>query len=68
VASGDAGVGGNSIDPYGHAHGGMSLRLIKTQGEPPPVSLWRVPLARLRAEGRALLDATAPILSGEITD
>ncbi|MBP8232529.1 MAG: hypothetical protein KAY22_09500 [Rhizorhabdus sp.] len=68
VASGDAGIGGNSIDPYGHAHGGMSLRLIKTQGEPPPVSLWRVPLARLRAEGRALLDATPPIQSGEITD
>ncbi len=68
VASGDAGIGGNRIDPYGHAHGGMSLRLIKTQGEPPPVSLWRVPLARLRAEGRALLDATPPIQSGEITD
>ncbi|WP_165324039.1 hypothetical protein [Rhizorhabdus phycosphaerae] len=68
IASGDAGIGGNRIDPYGHAHGGMSLRLIKTQGEPPPVSLWRVPLERLRAEGRALLDATPPILSGEITD
>ncbi|MFZ5706830.1 MAG: hypothetical protein ACOY5R_16385 [Pseudomonadota bacterium] len=68
IASGDAGIGGNRIDPYGHAHGGMSLRLIKTQGEPPPVSLWRVPLVRLRAEGRALLDATPPILSGEITD
>ncbi len=68
IASGDAGIGGNAIDPYGHAHGGMSLRLIKTQGEPPPVSLWRVPLARLRAEGRALLDSMPPIQSGEITD
>lgn len=68
VAASDPGIGGNHVDPFGHRHGGMSLRLIKTEGEPPPVSLWRVPLADLAASGRALLETTAPIESGEITD
>lgn len=68
IAASDPGIGGNRIDPYGHRHGGMSLRLIKTEGEPPAVSLWRVPFAELAAKGRALLDATAPIESGDITD
>jgi hypothetical protein len=68
VAAEDPGIGGNHVDPFGHRHGGMSLRLIKTEGEPPPVTLWRLPAARLKAEGRAALDGIAPIVSGEITD
>jgi hypothetical protein len=68
VAAEDPGIGGNLIDPFGHRHGGMSLRLIKTQGEPPPVALWRLPLDRLHQEGRRALDAAEPIVSGEITD
>jgi len=68
IAAEDPGIGGNHIDPYAHRHGGMSLRLIKTEGQPPAVSLWRLPLARLKAEGRAALDHVAPIVSGEITD
>lgn len=68
VAARDPGIGGNWIDPYGHVHGGMSLRLIKTQGEPPEVRLRRVPLATLEASGRAALDQVEPIVSGEITD
>lgn len=68
VAAQDPGVGGNWIDPYGHAHGGMSLRLIKTEGEPPSVTLYRLPLEMLRSRGLAALDAVAPIVSGEITD
>lgn len=68
IAARDPGIGGNWIDPFGHRHGGMSLRLIKTEGEPPEVQLWRVGLARLEAEGAVALDAVEPIVSGEITD
>ena len=35
VADSDPGVGGNWIDPGGHVHGGMSLRLILTAAAPP---------------------------------
>lgn len=68
VAARDPGIGGNWIDPYGHVHGGMSLRLIKTEGEPPAVRLRRVPLPKLETLGIAALDEVEPIVSGEITD
>jgi len=68
IASDNPGIGGNHVDPFAHRHGGMSLRLIKTQGEPPPVKLWRLPVATLKAEGRAALDRNEPIVSGDITD
>jgi hypothetical protein len=68
IAEEDPGIGGNWIRPFGHVHGGMSLRLIKTAGEPPTVTLRRLPLARLRAEGGAALAAVQPLLSGEIED
>jgi hypothetical protein len=68
VAAQDPGVGGNHVDPYGHRHGGMSLRFIKTAGDPPPVTLHRLPLSVLRAKGLAALDDLTPIRSGEITD
>jgi len=68
IADTNPGVGGNWIDPYGHAHGGMSLRLIKTQGEPPPVTLHRLPLVTLAREGWAALTPETAIVSGEITD
>jgi hypothetical protein len=68
IADKDPGIGGNWLDPYGHAHGGMSLRLIKTQGEPPTVTLHRVPAAALARDGWAALGSVAAIVSGEITD
>lgn len=68
VADQDPEVGGNWTDPCGHHHGGMSLRLIKTGGEPPVVTLYRLPLATLRQQGLSELDAGSAILSGEITD
>jgi hypothetical protein len=68
IADSDPGIGGNWIDPYGHRHGGMSLRLIKTQGEPPGVTLHRLPLAVLARQGWSALDAAAAIESGEVTD
>lgn len=61
-------VGGNWLDPYGHHHGGMSLRLIKTEGEPPPVTLYRLPLATLRSKGLGDLPEELAIVSGDITD
>ena len=68
IADSDLGVGGNWIDTYGHAHGGMSLRLIKTQGEPPPVTLQRLTVAALARDGWAALTPESAIVSGEITD
>lgn len=68
IADQDPQVGGNWIDPYGHHHGGMSLRLIKTEGEPPAVALYRLPLTALRQHGLSGLDPATAIPSGEITD
>jgi hypothetical protein len=68
VAAQDPEVGGNHVDPYAHRHGGMSLRFIKTAGDPPPVTLHRLPLSVLRAKGLAALGDSTPIMSGEITD
>ena len=68
IASEDPGIGGNWIDPFGHVHGGMSLRFIKTASEPPAVSLYRVPLDTLRRDGLAALNNVQPIISGEIED
>jgi hypothetical protein len=68
VAEEDPGTGGNWIRPFGHVHGGMSLRLIKTAGEPPAVTLHRLPLALLREQGLAALATVAPIRSGEVED
>ena len=68
IAAADPGIGGNWVDPGGHVHGGMSLRLILTQAPPPKVSAYLLPLARLRAEGRAALSGAPPIESGEVAD
>lgn len=68
IADENPGVGGNWIDPAGHAHGGMSLRLIKTEGEPPAVTLYRVSLDVLKRDGLGVLQGMEPILSGELTD
>lgn len=72
IADEDPGItstwGGNWVDPGGHSHGGMSLRLIKTAGDPPPVTLHRVKLADLKQHGFAALEHVEPLTSGEITD
>jgi hypothetical protein len=68
IAEGDPGIGGNWIRPCAHVHGGMSLRLIKIEGEPPQVTLHRVALAALQTQGLAALAAIEPIVSGEVGD
>ena len=68
IAASDPGIAANWIDPGGHVHGGMSLRLIKTAGEPPAVTLRRLPLATLRTQREAALAAVEPVVSGEVTD
>src|SRR5262249_5642988 len=68
VADGDPGIGGNWLDPGGHVHGGMSLRLILTHAPPPRVSAWLLPLAELRSRGRRALESLRPIESGEVAD
>lgn len=68
IADTDPQVGGNWLDPYGHDHGGMSLRLIKADGAPPTVALHRLPVETLRNIGLQGLVAEQAIMSGEITD
>lgn len=66
VADQDPGINGNWIQPFGHAHGGMSLRFIGINGEPPEVVLRRVAISDLHRSGSSVLDAIGPILSGEV--
>jgi hypothetical protein len=68
IADEDPGVGGNWLDPGGHVHGGMSLRLILTQSPPPKVSAYLLPLATLRTQGRSALSGARVIESGEVSD
>ncbi len=68
IADEDPGIGGNWVSSFCHIHGGMSLRLIKTAGEPPAVTLHRVALADLKRDGYACLTAATAIVSGEVTD
>lgn len=67
IAIRDPGIPGNWIDPFGHAKGGMGLRLIKTE-TPPPVTSWLVDLADLEARGLACLDPATAVETGELTD
>ncbi len=68
IADSDPNIGGNWIDPGGHVHGGMSLRLILTAAAPPPVTAYLLPLAALREQGRAALSDARRIDSGEVAD
>jgi uncharacterized protein DUF1214 len=68
IADCDPGIGGNWLDPGGHVHGGMSLRLILTQAPPPPVTARLLPLETLRAGGRAALPGARITVSGEVAD
>jgi hypothetical protein len=68
IADRDPLIGGNWLDPAGHVHGGMSLRLILTQAPPPKVTAYLLPLEQLRVQGRAALAAARTLESGELTD
>jgi hypothetical protein len=68
IADTDPGIGGNWLDPGGHVHGGMSLRLILTRSPPPAVTAYLLPLEMLRARGRAALADARVIASGEVSD
>ena len=67
VADEDPGAGGNWLDSFQHATGVFSLRLIQTEGTP-TVTIWSVPLDRLRAEGFACLKDIEPVASGGASD
>ncbi len=66
IADRDPGVGGNWLDPGGHTHGGMSLRLILTQSPPPVVTVHRVSLAELERGGLAALKPEHALVSGDV--
>jgi hypothetical protein len=68
IAARDPGIGGNWLDPGGHVHGGMSLRLILTQAPPPRVSAYLLPLAELERAGRRALEQVPALESGEVSD
>jgi hypothetical protein len=68
IADRDPKIGGNWIDPGGHVHGGMSLRLILTDSAPPPVTAYLVPLEELRTRGRDALSPARALQSGEVSD
>jgi hypothetical protein len=65
IAERDPGIGGNWVDPYGHDTGGMSLRLIKTEGAP-VVTTHLVELAELTRLGWDSLNENTAITSGEV--
>jgi len=65
IADRNPGIGGNWIDPFGHVHGGMSLRLIKTPIAP-PVTLYRLPLGELEHKGWSALAEHQPLVSGQV--
>lgn len=67
IADEDPGVGGHWIDSFQHERGVFSLRLIKTEGGP-RVTIYRLPLDRLRSEGLKALESIEPISSGDVTD
>lgn len=68
VADGDPGISGNRLSPFGHVHGGMSLRFIglESGAEPPAVAIRRIDLASLQSGGDAALAAIEPLVSGEV--
>ncbi|MBY0510852.1 MAG: hypothetical protein K2P94_11990 [Rhodospirillaceae bacterium] len=66
IAEENPGIGGNWIDSYGHVRGVMGLRLILTT-KPPPITLHRLPLEKLKVAGWRGLNPADAIKSGEIT-
>lgn len=64
LAERDPEVGARWIDSYGHRHGVWSSRLIHVDGDPPDISVHRVPIEELRATGIEGLTPENAILSG----
>jgi hypothetical protein len=67
IAETDPGIGGNWVNSFSHEKGVWGLRFVKTTTTP-PVSLWRLQLAQLAAEGAALLGSEAPVATGNFVD
>jgi hypothetical protein len=65
VADTEPALPGNWIKPFGHRHGGMSLRFIKPEGDPPPVEIRRVAIDLLRSNR---FESIPPMISGDIAD
>lgn len=68
IAERDPGIGGNWIDTFGHRHGGMSLRFIKTAAPPPALLIHEVSLDELARDPASCLRQEAGAISGEMTD
>jgi hypothetical protein len=67
ISERDPGLGGNWISSYGHERGIWGLRLVLTE-QTAPVTLWRLPVARLEAEGLAALTPDSAVQTGQFVD
>jgi hypothetical protein len=67
ISERDPGLGGNWISSYGHERGIWGLRLVLTE-QTAPVTLWRLPVARLAAEGLAALTPDSAVQTGQFVD
>ncbi len=64
LADRDPRVGARWVDNYGHQHGVWSSRLIHVDGDPPAISVHRIPFSDLCASGIAGLAPETAIVSG----
>jgi hypothetical protein len=67
IAERDPGLGGNWIDSFGHERGIWGLRFVLTE-QTAPVRLWRMPVAKLEAEGISALEENVPVETGQFVD
>lgn len=68
IAERDPGIGGNWLDTFGHRHGGMSLRFIKTAQKPPSLLIFETTLDELARDPAWCLRPECGVVSGEMTD
>jgi hypothetical protein len=67
VSERDPAIGANWVSSYGHDKGIWGLRLIRTETTV-PVTLWRLPLSELQAQGWNALASHEAVATGEFVD
>jgi len=67
VSERDPNIGGNWVTSYGHDKGIWGLRLIRTE-KTVPVTVWRLPVSELEANGWNALTRHEGVATGEFID
>lgn len=67
ISERDLGLGGNWLNSFGHERGIWALRLVQTE-DTAPISVWRVPVSTLEAEGLSGLSPDQAIQTGQFID